>query len=311
MTSHKQITLESTTSAKLAVYKWLCSSKAKAIIHINHGMAEHAARYDRFANHLNDCGYHVFAHDHRGHGQTIASDTHQGMFAKVDGWEKIIADVNMVQGHIKESYPDLPVFLFGHSMGSIIGLNYCIRHSDTLAGAALWNSGVDGGPLLHILGFLLGIERMLKGSDVTSDLANAVTFKTWNKKFAPNRTEFDWLSKDETEVDKYVNDPLCGFPTCNGLWRDLLIGIRAGASDAELAKIRKSLPMHLLAGGQDPCSDNGKAVERLAARLTQCGIKSVETRIFPENRHEALNEINRDDVMIGFTDWLDAQIVSG
>ena len=109
-------------------------------------------------------------------------------------------------------------------------------------------------------------------------------------------------------MDKYVDDPLCGFPVCNGLWRDLLIGIKTGASNRELAKIRSDLPMHLLGGGQDPCSDNGKAIQRLASRLSQCGLQDVETYIHPDNRHEALNETSKDEIMNEFTRWLDQRI---
>ncbi len=305
MTSFSKSRLESSTGASLAIYSWPSNNPPKGIVHINHGMSEHCARYDRFASSLNDAGYHVIAHDHRGHGETNAPDTHQGLFAKTDGWHKVLADVAAVNSHAKEIWPDLPVVYFGHSMGSIIGLNYCIRHSDTIDAAALWNSGVDGGPLLSIYSFLLGIERMFKGSDVPSGIARKLTFETWNKEFKPNRTESDWLSRDEAEVDKYIADPLCGFDACNGLWRDLLEGIRISGNDAELGKIRNDLPMHLQAGGKDPCSDKGKAVERVYNRLKQTGVKDVSYVLHDENRHESLNELNRDRVTTDFIAWLD------
>jgi len=290
--------------------RWMHASnardgKAKAVVHICHGMSEHSGRYERFATFLARQGYHSVAHDHRGHGMTTAPDAPQGRFAKKNGWQKVIEDVNAVNTEVRERHAGLPIVYFGHSMGSIIGLGYCIRHSDKIAASALWNSGVDGGVLLFVYGILLKIERMMKGSDVPSQIAKRLAFDDWNKKFAPNRTRSDWLSRDETEVDKYLADPLCGFDATNSLWGDLLTGIRTGADNMQVARIRNDLPMHLLAGGQDPCSDNGKAVKRLYDRLTQSGIEDITYRHYDENRHEALNELNRDKVMTDFVEWLD------
>lgn len=297
--------LETSTGADLAVYSWPTSKKPIATVHINHGMSEHSARYDRFATALNEAGYNVIAHDHRGHGQTSAPDAQQGLFASKNGWDKVLGDVDDVVSFARKEFEYAPIVVFGHSMGAIVGLNYCIRNSDRIHGAALWNSGVDGGILLSVLKMLLGFERMFKGSDVPSGLAKKLTFETWNKKFAPNRTDFDWLSRDAAEVDLYVADPMCGFDACNGLWRDLTKGISIGADDGQLLQIRRDLPVHLKAGGQDPCSDNARAVGRLANRLEQVGMTDVTLAIDPQNRHESLNEVIRDEVTAEFIDWLD------
>ena len=297
--------LESSSGANLAIYEWASTAKPKATIQINHGMAEHALRYDRFATNLNEAGYNVIAHDHRGHGQTIAPDCIQGQFAKRDGWTKVLSDVDDVVSLVRKNSSETPIILLGHSMGAIIGLNYCIGHSKKIDGAALWNSGVDAGVLLAVYRLLLGVERMFRGSDVPSAIATKLTFETWNKKFAPNRTEFDWLSRDDAEVDLYVADPLCGFDACNGLWRDLTSGISTGADDNEIGKIRSHLPMHLKAGAEDPCSDNGRAVERLAKRLELAGVSDITLAIDQQNRHESLNELNRDEVTREFIEWLD------
>lgn len=299
--------LESPTGVELQLYQLEAKGKAKAVVHLNHGMSEHIGRYERFAEYLSSRAYHVIAHDHRGHGLTTAQDAPLGTFAKSDGLAKVIADIDAVNTKAKETYPDLPIVYFGHSMGAILGLNYCIHHSEKIAASALWNSGVDGGLLLAAYGFLLKIERMFKGSDVPSQIAKKLAFEDWNKKFKPNRTESDWLTRDEAEVDKYLSDPLSGFDASNGLWTDLLGGIKTGADDSQLAKINPALPMNLLAGGKDPCSDNGKAVERLHERLKKSGIKDIALTIHKENRHEALNELNRDEVMQEFVDWLDAR----
>ncbi len=297
--------LTSPTGAELQLYEMNSTGKPKAVIHITHGMCEHIGRYEQFAKVLTANQYHVVAHDHRGHGLTTAPDAPLGTFAKSDGWNKVVQDVEAVNDKIRSQYPDLPIVYFGHSMGAIVGLSYCVKHSDKIAASALWNSGVDGGLLLAVYGFLLKLERMFKGSDVPSQIAKKLAFEDWNKKFKPNRTESDWLTRDEAEVDKYIADPLCGFDASNGLWGNVLEGVKLGGSNQETAKIRKDLPLHMLAGGKDPCSDNGKAVERLHARLEKTGMTDVSLTIHKENRHEALNELNRDEVMQEFVDWLD------
>jgi len=283
----------------------LAQHDVKGVVQINHGMSEHGGRYESFAKHLTENGYHAIASDHRGHGETIAYGAPEGIFAKQDGLEKVIEDMSSVTSHIRNEFPKLPLIFFGHSMGSIIGLNYCIKHSANIDAAALWNAGVDGGLLLKIYDFLLKAERMLRGSDTSSFIANKLAFEDWNKKFAPNRTPYDWLTHDEAEVDKYIADPLCGFIPSNGLWLEVIKAIKTGANDAEITKIRDDLPMHLLGGGKDPCSDYGKAMERLTQRLRSTGVKDIGCTIEAENRHEPFYEAGREKTMADFVNWMD------
>lgn len=297
--------LESTSGAILNLYQKKCDGRAKAAVMILHGMSEHAGRYQRFANALGKAGYCAFAHDHRGHGETKADSAPQGVFAKNAGAAKLVEDALNVNRHIREHHPDLPIILFGHSMGAIIGLNYCIRHSGSIAGAALWNSGVDAGVLLKIYRLILMAERMFKGSDVPSTIARQLTTATWNRKFSPNRTTSDWLSRDEAEVDKFVNDPKCGFALSIGGWLDIARLINEGANNALLSNIRPELPMHLLGGEADPCTDNAKAMVRLTQRLNEAGIKDITCRVVPEARHETLNELCRAEETKNFIAWLD------
>jgi alpha-beta hydrolase superfamily lysophospholipase len=274
---------------------------------ISHGMAEHSARYERFAIQLANAGYHVYAHDHRGHGFTTAPDAPLGTFSNKDGFEKVLQDMLFVNGEIRKASPDLPVIYFGHSMGAILGSSYCIRHSETIDAAALWNFNIDGGPLVSVLKGLIKIERALKGSDVPSLLANKLTFEDWNKKFKPNRTDFDWLSRDEAEVNKYVADPLCGFPVSVGIWLNVIEAIQAGSKDANLVKIRKDLPMHLVGGQADPSSMHAKSLLRLASRMKKLGMSDVTVKTLPDTRHETLNELNRDEETANLIKWLDGR----
>lgn len=303
----EQRSIESPSGASLNLYSLEALERPRGIVMILHGMAEHAARYQRFAVALSEAGFHVAAHDHRGHGATTAPDAPLGSFARRDGMEAVLADALHVNRHVRDTHPGLPVILFGHSMGGIIATNFLLRHSGTLDGAVLWNFNVDGGPLTALLALLLKAERMFKGSDVPSLIANRLTFEDWNRKFAPNRTDFDWLSRDVAEVDRYVADPLCGFPCSVGLWLDVLTMIRAASSDRALPAIRKDMPLHLLGGASDPSSLNGKAMERLATRLRKAGGSDVTFRLVLQTRHETLNEINRDEETAGIIEWLRAR----
>lgn len=304
--------LKSPSGAKLAIYFMPASkntnSPAKGIIQINHGMAEHAKRYERFAAKLSKAGYHVYAHDHRGHGKTQAPDARLGIFAQRNGFTKVISDVEAVHEHIKTNHPKLPVAVLGHSMGSVITQNFLIKNSDTVSAALLLNTGAEGGPLLALFRTIIKIAIALKGSDVPALLAERLTFADWNKKFAPNRTNLDWLSRDEAEVDKYIKDPLCGFTVSNGLWRDVTDGIKISASNSNLSKIRNDLPLYLIGGAADPCTENGKHMKNLHDRFIATGNQNTTLSILPDTRHESLNEINREEVTKDIIQWLDKNL---
>jgi alpha-beta hydrolase superfamily lysophospholipase len=284
-------------------------STPKAIIQINHGMAEHAARYERFAAALAKAGYAVIAHDHRGHGHTEAPGTAQGWFGPKDGWDHLIAEAVQVGEIARQRFGDGPLVVFGHSMGAIAALNIAMRHPSHQAALAVWNSGVEYTALVKVMGGILKVQRAFKGSDVPSGFARSATFDTWNKNFTPNRTEFDWLSRDEAEVDAYIADLLCGFPVSIGMWLDVLEGVKYGANDANLARLRESMPVHLLAGGEDPCSEKGEAVEHIAERMMQ-RLNDVTYTCLPGTRHESLNELNRDETTAGFIAWLDNRVAA-
>ncbi len=281
------------------------TARPKAAVQINHGMAEHAGCYAEFGAFLSSAGYAAYAHDHRGHGHTEAPGSSLGYVAPRDGWNLVLSDVRAVNCHIRNLHDDVPIVCFGHSMGSIIAFNHILREPGTVVSAALWNSGVEAGFLGLLMGAILRIQRFFLGSDVPSRLAKRVTFEAWNARFAPTRTEADWLSRDNAQVDRYVADPLCGFDVSIGLWLDLLEGIHFAANDRNLAKLPTTMPIHLLAGAEDPCTDRGLAVEHILERMKKCGMQDVTFELLPQCRHNALIELNRLEVMADFVRWLD------
>lgn len=303
----KSETFISSTGAKLNLYSLLPIKDTKAIIHIAHGMVEHANRYSRFANELCKSGYAVYSHDIRGHGQTEAKDAPQGVLAKSNGFQVILKDQNDVMKLIKERHPNKLIVCFGHSLGSIINLNFAIRYPEMVNGLACWNSGIETGILPRASRIILSIESFFRDPNLPSLIAWKLSFGAWNAKFKPNRTDFDWLSQDKNEVDLYVKDPLCGFEASISMWRDILDGVFFAGNKKNLRKLEKKLPVHIVGGGSDPCTNNGKDMKQLAIKLKNNGLTDVKCTILEATRHESLNEINRVNTTKEFIDWLDSR----
>jgi alpha-beta hydrolase superfamily lysophospholipase len=277
----------------------------RGIVHISHGMAEHAGRYGRVAQALTEKGFAVYANDHRGHGQTARTVADRGYFASAGGFNRVVQDLAELIRSEKQAHPRAPLTLFGHSMGSLLAQEVMIRHGSELHAAVL--SGSNGRPgFLATAGRLLSrIERLRLGERGRSSLLKGLSFDAWNKQFAPNRTPFDWLSRDSVEVDRYAADPLCGFNVTTTLWIDVLDGVAAISQPARKGKIPRDLPLFLFSGMQDPVGENGQGVRRLAEELTAAGLRSVSVKLYEKARHELLNETNRDEVIRDLLAWLD------
>ena len=309
-------TLTTPDAVDLFVYCWLPNGgpkneQPKAVVQIAHGLAEHAGRYARLADALNSVGYAVYANDHRGHGRSVKSAGDLGFFAECDGWRKCVDDLWQLNRNVAAAHPGLPMVLLGHSMGSTLAEQLMGDHGDVLAGVAL--SGANGKPALlaKIGGALTRAERARLGARGKSELVQSLTFDAFNKKFAPPRTAFDWLSRDPAEVDKYVADPLCGFPATVQLWIDLLEGWAAVSRAAHRNRVPKALPLYLIAGGRDPVSGNTRQLEPWMREYRDAGVLNLTHKFYPEARHELFNEINRDEVTRDLIGWLDQVVTRG
>lgn len=307
----RRASLASPTGALLALHVREARARPRAVVQVNHGLAEHAGRYARFADFLAARGFHVYAHDHRGHGATTAPDAPPRRFALENGAEKVIADVAAVHDLIAREHPGLPVVLFGHSMGGLIALNFLFDHADRVRAAAIWNANFSAGLAGRAALALLSWEKFRLGSDVPSRLLPRLTFRAWAKAVPDRRTPFDWLSRDEREVDRYIADPLCGWDASVSMWRDIFSLIFRGADDAGFAHVRRDLPVLLVGGEKDQATDGGKAVEHLAARMRGTGFSNLVSRIYPGTRHESLNEVNRNIIMEDFAAWAETAIGAG
>lgn len=303
------INLTAPDGHRLFVRQWRDSSlsEPRAVLHINHGVAEHCARYADVARHFTRLGYVVYAHDHRGHGFSVTGDEALGHFADQDGWKKVIEDVYLVNEHIRKSYPGTPVILMGHSMGSFIVQSYAIRHGDTIDTLVLSGSAFHTPFSLSYGELVMRIEAARAGQRGRSKLINLLTFATYNKTFSPVRTPADWLSRDSRQVDRYLEDTLCGFLCTNRLWLDLMHGLKEIIQHRNLQKIPNRIPVLLFSGEMDPMSYDPQehGIKKLADRLKTCGQHTVHYRVFPKGRHEILNETNRDEVLIFWSQWLE------
>ena len=286
------------------VYRWLPPGPCKGVVQIAHGLAEHAGRYARLAQALNRAGYAVYANDHRGHGQTCQSKDQLGVLAQRNGWRLAMDDLWALNRRIAAEQPDKPIFLLGHSMGATMAQQFIGEHGDSLAGVVL--SAANGAPtaMAAVGRFILRVERLRLGPLGRSRLANSLTFAAFNRRFAPTRTDFDWLSRDEAEVDKYVADPLCGFPATVQLWIELLDAWTVASRAAHCNRIPKALPIYVIAGSREPVSNNTKQLQPMLATFRAAGIQNVQHRFYPEARHELFNETNRDEVTRDLIEWL-------
>lgn len=266
-----------------------------ATLHINHGMAEHSLRYDEFARAMNKEGYVVYAQDHRGHGFTIENDE-EGWFADENGWSIIADDSFELDQLIAKEYKGIPHLIFGHSMGSFLTRTNLSRHSESYDAAVICGTGGDQG-LAGKVGRRLALSRAKKhGSKAKAPIMDKLAFGSFTKKFK-REGAMSWLSSDRKEVEKYIADPLCGFICSNQFYADLIEGSFTANNPDEIAKIRKDLPILFVSGALDPVGGYSKGVVKAVNLYKEAGIKDVRLCLYPEGRHEILNDVMRKDVI--------------
>jgi len=288
----------------LQVSEYTPDQPPRSIVLIVHGMAEHGARYARLAGGLTDAGYAVVAPDLRGHGRTASGSAELGFFAEQDGWNKVVGDIAGLTSFIRERSPGVPIILFGHSMGSFLAQQLMIEHGTDYAGVVLSATNGPVGPLRSIGAIVARIEVLRCGFKNPSKLLTAMSFGAFNKPYKPARTDFEWLSRDAAEVDKYIADPLCGFEVCTSLWRDMLDGLGKLHRAQDIARIAKDLPVFVMSGADDPVGDYTKGVQKLLDLYAAGGLTNVAHKFYGDARHEIFNETNRDEVMADLVNWL-------
>jgi alpha-beta hydrolase superfamily lysophospholipase len=271
----------------LAGYRWAADDgqRCAGIVVLVHGMGEHLRRYDHVAEALTADGYVVYGHDHRGHGASLAADEDPGRLGP-NGWPALVADLNLAVARAKSDHPDLPIMMVAHSMGSFATQQFLLDHGTEVDAVAFTGTAA--------------LDLLEPALDPSSDL----DLSAFNAAFQPARTDFDWLSRDESIVDAYLADPLCGFGLDAESARDMFAGARRLADPAQVTRIPHYLPLYVAVGSKDPVNADLALLWPLVDRYRAAGLSDVTVRVFDEARHEILNETNRAEVIADLLNWL-------
>ena len=298
----------STGKNKIRARMCIPDGSPKGVVQIAHGIAEHIDRYEDFMRFLAENAYVAVGNDHLGHGKSIARLDEQGIFAENNGWSFVVEDMKKLREQVKEQFPNIPYVFFGHSMGSFLTRTFLILHPDLYDAAILSGTGHQSAALIN--GGYLAAELMtkLKGPRASGQALNDMAFGSYCKRIENPRTPFDWLSRDNETVDRYIADPLCGFVCKTSLYRDMMGGLKFLTSQKNIGKMNKKAPIYFMSGAEDPVGDYGAGVEKAYKSFCNAGLTDVMIRLYPGGRHEMLNEINRDTVKQDILNWLNEKL---
>ena len=298
----------STGKNKIRARMCIPDGSPKGVVQIAHGIAEHIDRYEDFMRFLAENAYVAVGNDHLGHGKSIARLDEQGIFAENNGWSFVVEDMKKLREQVKEQFPNIPYVFFGHSMGSFLTRTFLILHPDLYDAAILSGTGHQSAALIN--GGYLAAQLMtkLKGPRASGQALNDMAFGSYCKRIENPRTPFDWLSRDNETVDRYIADPLCGFVCKTSLYRDMMGGLKFLTSQKNIGKMNKKAPIYFMSGAEDPVGDYGAGVEKAYKSFCNAGLTDVMIRLYPGGRHEMLNEINRDTVKQDILNWLNEKI---
>lgn len=274
-------------------------------VHILHGMAEHIGRYEEFALYLVAKGFLVTGHDHRGHGQTGEKYNQLGFFADKNGFELVTEDVREVLQAVREDIDCPKPILFAHSMGSFIGRRYIQKYGHSVSKIVLSGTGGPNSLSEKAGKWLATGLSAIQGKQSENPLLYKLAFGKFNNSFKNVKTDYDWLSSDDDEVQKFNDDPLCGFPTSNQFFVDLIDGLNIIHNRNEIAHIPKDLPILLISGSLDPVGDNSKAVWKVSEQYKKAGLSDITVVILEDKRHEVLHEIGKKETFNLIFKWME------
>ena len=290
---------------KIHAIKWIPDAEKPAcILQIVHGMAEHIDRYNDFAIFLADRGILVVGDDHLGHGKSVKPGEPFGYFCKEDAPTVLVRDEHRLKKMVQEQYTGVPYIILGHSMGSFITRNYLFRYGTGIDGAIIMGTGMQAKPALVFGLVIAALQGLVCGARHVSKLLNVIAFGAYNKRIKSPKSPVDWISGNEDNVQKYINDPLCGFTfTVNG-FQTLFKLLYNMHGQEKLNKMPKNLPVFFLSGTDDPVGDYGRSVEQVCRSFQEVGMENVQMKLYEGDRHELLNEIDKEDVYGDIYRWI-------
>jgi len=280
------------------------SGSARGTILVIHGMAEHRKRYEEFGERLCENNFNTYIYDQRGHGDTAVKNSQKpGHLADKGGWNKLVEDLYRLRQLIRERNGNLPVFLFGHSMGSFVARDYITKYGEGIGGAVLSGTSMLKGNLLKLLTPLAKLERLFRGKLAESKVLEKIMFSSNNRDIDSADTAFDWLTRDKQIVEEYVNNDRSGFSCTTGFYDDFVYGLKRVSNPNNYPAIPRNLPILFISGSEDPVG--GRIIEDLAKKYRNAGLTNVGYKLYPDARHELINELNREEVYNDLTDWLE------
>lgn len=300
--------LNSSMQERFFVKSYLpATGKPKGILQIMHGMAEHHGRYHEFGSFLAEHGYGAFINDHPGHGQTAGSIDRLGYINNQRGWEIMLENSRALYTHIRKNQPEIPVFLMGHSMGSILARHFMTVYPVYVQGLVLSGTFDMPGSTLRALNLLVKTQSLFFGSNKKSYWFNRFFFHNFNKHFKPRPTEFEWISSSREEIDQYVNDPYCGFDCSVAFYRNLAFGIFAMKKAHHNLKYRKTIPLLIMGGQDDPVGNFGKDAMKIHSEFYKQHFQNLKVKVF-RGRHEMLHEAEKEKVFNYLLKWMDEHL---
>lgn len=293
---------------KLHVVLWEPKSEVRGVLQISHGMIEMIDRYDSFANYLSDNGFAVIGNDHLGHGQTAGNDEDLGYFCQREMSATVVSDLHRVTVYAKKHYKNVPYFLLGHSMGSFMARRYIMTYGNELTGAVLSGTGGQSKHVLIAGKIVSSFIRLIKGDRYRSEFIKKHAFGKYLDRIENFRTESDWLTRDEKIVDFYRGNRYCNFSfTING-YRTLFEVLSFIQKEKNIRRIPHELPLFFVSGGMDPVGNYGKTVNEICCEYKKTGIKDVSMKLYPDDRHEVINELDKELVYEDILKWLDKHL---
>jgi len=282
--------------------------EVRGVVQIAHGIGEHIGRYDEVALALNREGFVVYGNDHRGHGRTANDGKTLGEYTGENFWNDAVEDMHELMELIKSDHPDAFFILLGHSLGSLLGRDYISRYGAEVDAVII--SGTAG--YIKVLGpagiTITNLLVRFRGKTSTSPFIESIFFDQFNRKFKPNRTKLDWLSRDEHAVDKFEKDPLRSEKFHIGILQGAAVGGKMANAAETLQRTPKDLPMYIFSGDHDPVGEMGAGVKRVYQDYKKAGMKNLTLKLYPGGRHEMLNEINRKEVIKDMIKWINKVI---
>ena len=279
--------------------EWIPEGAPKAILQIAHGMVEHIERYHDFATYLASQGIYVTGHSHLGHGKSMISKEKMGYFAAPNGNECVIGDIHELRKITQEKYPEAPYFLMGHSMGSFLTRQYLGMHAEGLSGAIIMGTGEQPDAILSAGKLVCKVIAAFKGWEHRSKFVNSLVIGGFEKEMGKG-----WLSKNEENVKTYAADPLSGFVFTLNAFYHMFDGMSKMNASEKNGRFPKELPIFFVAGSEDPVGTHGKGVETVYQRYLEKGAKDAKIKLYADDRHEILNELDKDVVYEDLLKWI-------